>query len=257
MWDKYTIEKDKTFHWKLGHTVIWVRKIDNEWLIANESIKETHEQSVYSSDSEPPDIIKWNSIITDKSRSLNVLPAVPDRPVIVKPRGVFKLLPGMNIQLYIHIPLWIQIYHGSVKNENLIYEFPSIGLSSTWFGESDNGILSYTNPKEVFTHLDTTKYHQYEAICPVKITNNDSEILNFQRLLLNVEFLSIYSDGNLLFTSEINVRFKGENAIADIQYSNAAPAFLENTKQVATPRNLERKNVLKKGFHFIKSLTDY
>lgn len=55
MWDKYTIEKDKTYHWNLGKTAIWVRKIDKEWFIWNKNINQTYNQSTLEYDSEPPE----------------------------------------------------------------------------------------------------------------------------------------------------------------------------------------------------------
>ena len=257
MWGKHTIEKDMTQQWKLGETDIWVRKIDKEWLIARKIIKESDDQVISTYDSRYPEGLEWYSIVTDKSMSLNVLPALPDRPVVVKPMSVFNLLPNMSINLFIHIPLWIQFYQSTTKNESLLIEFPGNELSSTWFGNTDNGVLSYTNPKEVFTSLETGKLHPYEAICPVKITNKYSEMLRFQRLLINVEFLSLYSDKEILYTSEIKVIFKGENTVADIQYAQSAPSFVENAQHLSKPRNPEKKSVLRKSFHFIKSLTDY
>lgn len=257
MWGNYSIEKDKTHHWKLGDTDIWVRKIDKEWLIASKTRSENENQDLSTVDSGHHEGLEWFSIVTDKSMSLTVLPALPDRPVVVKPKSVFNLLPNMSIQLYIHIPLWIQFYQASHKSETLLYELPGIGLSSTWFGNTDNGVLSYTNPKEVFTRLDTDSLHPYEAICPVKITNKDTTMLNFQRLLINVELLSLYSHKQMIYTGEIKVIFKGENVVADIQYVSSAPSFIENARHLSKPRNTERKNVLRKSFHFIKSLTDY
>ena len=257
MWEKRSIEEGKIYFGKLGNTSFWIKKNGNEWKIANERTKGHPEAVDFTSLADEPEGIKWNSYIADRNSILNILPALPDRPIVLKPKNIFQLLPGMNVQLYFHIPVWIQFYSGNIKKENMITELSSIELSSTWFGDPDNGVLSYSLQSEINTNLTKTGQHHNETLCSVKIINNSPTILNFQRLLLNVEFLGTYSENNHLFTSEIKVTFKGENAVSDIDYSHHAPSFLKQSKQLTTPRNSERKNVLRKSFHFIKSLTDY
>lgn len=257
MWEKRSIEEGKIYYGKLGNKSFWIKKNGKEWKISNETTKGHPEEMDFTSVEHDPEGIKWNSYIADRNSILNLQPALPDRPIVLKPKNIFQLLPGMNTQLYFHIPIWIQFYSGNIKKENLITEFPSTELSSTWFGDPDNGVLSYSLQSEINTNLTKTGQLHHETLCSVKIINNSSTILNIQRLLLHVEFLGIYSENSHLYTSEIKVTFKGENAVSDLYYSPHAPSFLEKSKQLTTPRNPERKNVLRKSFHFIKSLTDY
>ena len=138
-----------------------------------------------------------------------------------------------------------------------MFEIPLRELSSTWFGDPDNGILSYSLPKGSYGSLGSNNPKGYEIICPVRITNSSTGQLDFQRLCLHVDFLGIYYGQNYLYTNETRVRYKGENIISDIHYTNQPPPSVENTKQLSSPRNQEKSNVFKKSFHLIKSLTDY
>ncbi len=257
MWKKYTIEPNKIYYWKLGACEFWVKKQNKEWQIASKNFNEPLMETSIAKEVDEPNDVEWKSFIADKSNLLNIVPALPDRPVVVKPNNTFKLLPNMNVQLYVHIPVWIQLYSGSAKKENLVYEFSSYELSSTWFGYPDNGILSYSLTNSIDTSFDKSSLANFKTVCPIKITNDCQTALDFQRLSLLVEFLNIYSENNLLFTSETKVKFKGENVVSEINYGQSAPSFIENPKHLASPRNPEKNNVLKKSFHFIKSLTDY
>lgn len=257
MWEKRSIEEGKNYVGKLGNTSFWVKKNGKEWKIANESTKGHSDEIDFSPVEDVPEGIEWSSYIADGNSILNFLPALPDRPIVLKPKNIFQLLPEMSTQLYFHIPVWIQFYSGNIKKEHLITELPSTGLSSTWFGDPDNGVLSYSLQSEINTNLTKAGQLHNETLCSVMVINDSPTILNIQRLLLNVEYLAIYSENSNLYTSEIKLTFKGENAVSDIDYSPHAPSFLKKPKQLATPRNPERKNVLRKSFYFIKSLTDY
>jgi hypothetical protein len=257
MWTKYTIDNDSIYFWKIGNIEFWIRKINKEWQIATKSVKEDDNKFVTANIVSDSGNLEWKSFIADKTRTLTILPAMPDRPLVLRPQNTLKLLPEMSVQLYVHIPVWIQLYSGTARKENLICEFANTTLSSTWFGDPDNGVLSYSLPDDLNTSFEKSALLSHKVLCPLKITNNAASILDFQRLSLQVEFFNIYAEKSLLFTNEIKVKFKGENNVSDISYSNQAPSFITNSKLISAARNLERNSVLKKSFHFIKSLTDY
>lgn len=163
----------------------------------------------------------------------------------------------MNINIYVNIPLWIQFYAGADNKDKFIYELSVFELSCTWFGEPDNGILSYSLFSPITTSLQKNSLKNEEALCPIKIYNESGTTLDFQRLAISVDFLNIYSENNLLYTNEIKVSYKGEKIISEIKYSQQAPGFLKEYKHLSRPRNPEKNNVLRKSFHLIKSLTDH
>jgi hypothetical protein len=257
IWTKYNLEREKVYHWKFGTLELFIRKIGKEWQIANKTSETPEESDELANVVPEPENVEWKSFIADKNDSLKILPALPDRPVVIKPDNTFKLMPGKAVQFFINIPVWIQLYSGSAQKENLMFEIPLRELSSTWFGDPDNGILSYSLPKGSYGSLGSNNPKGYEIICPVRITNSSAGQLDFQRLCLHVDFLGIYYDQKYLYTNETRVRYKGENIISDIHYTNQPPPSVENTKQLSSPRNQEKSNVFKKSFHLIKSLTEY
>lgn len=243
--------------WKLGTLEFFVRKIGKEWQISHRISNTPEEPDEIGMEVPEPENIEWKSFIADKNDTLQILPALPDRPVVIKPDTTFRLMPNKTVQFLINVPVWVQLYSGNAHKENLLFEIPLHELSSTWFGDPDNGILSYSLPKGSYGSMGLNNPKGYEIICPVRIANSAPGQLDFQRLCLHVEFLSIYFEQNVLYTNETRVKYKGENLISDINYTHQAPAFVENAKHLSYPRNTEKGNVFKKSFHFIKSLTEY
>lgn len=257
IWTKYNLEREKVYCWKFGTLEFFIKKIGKEWQIAHKTSETPGKSDEFANVVPEPENVEWKSFIADKNDSLLILPALPDRPVIIKPNNTFKLMPNKAVQLFINIPVWIQLYSGTAQKENLMLEIPLRELSSTWFGDPDNGTLSYSLPKGSYESLGSNNPNGYEIICPVKIINSAAGQLDFQRLCLHVEFLGIYFDQHFLYTNETRVRYKGESIISDIHYTHQPPSFVENAKHLSSPRNHEKSNVFMKSFHLIKSLTDY
>ena len=257
MWNKITLEKDLRYSLGIGDLLMWVSNSDKEWKVSYNRVNEpTPEFSPLnvSMDAAEKD---WITIVADKNRSLNIVPSLPDRPVVIKPLNEFKILPKSNTQLFIPIPVWLQLYAGTEKKERLIMELPSEELSSTWVGEADNGILAYSLKNKLHSQLDKNKLAFHEVLCPVKVSNESGIILDFNRFVLNVDQLSIYTENNKLFTNEVHVKFKGESVLSDVHFATQSPSFIEGAKKISEPRDGSKKNALKRSFYFFKSLTQY
>lgn len=257
MWEKHTIEKGKTYMCSAGDRILWINKQENKWQVLNQKRDDLRKALTIAEESDMPENAKWETFVADKSNLLNILPALPDRPIVIKPMESFKLLPKSNIHLFIPIPLWIQLYAGQSKKKRLVYEIPAIELSSTWLGEPDSGILAYSLRLNPSSQYDKTALKAYEVLCPIKVSNDSANTLDFQRFLLNVEQLTIYSENDLLYTNEVHIRFKEENVISEVNYPPKSPAIIENAKHIAEPRNMERRGALVRSFYFFKSLTQY
>lgn len=257
MWNKYTLEKNKIYYWQIGVTEFWVKKLDKKWMVAYRNSEESSQQVSKAKVVEEPDDVDFQTCIGDRGNTLNVVPALPKLPVVLRPFNSYKVLPKTTAHIYVHIPVSIHLYAGSVKDENLLAEIPGQELSQTWFGAPDNGELAVAVKNNFYSDADNVHFKVNDVMCPVRITNDAENALDFQRMLLHVEYVAIYSSQNKLYTSDIRVKFKGESAVSDIHYSSQAPSFLEGARQVAAARNPEKFNVLKRSFYFIKSLTEY
>lgn len=258
MWSKLSIENRSTHFWKVANKIIYIRKRNKEWLYSindTDTYMNVIDYGVQNNEEIDAD---WLTVVGDKSSALNILPALPDRPIVVKPETTLKILPGKNVLVFIRVPIWLQFYAGTKKKENLVFECSSKELSSTWFGEPDSGTLAYSLRLKPDAQLfEKPKSFTNHIICPIRLTNDSNMPLDVQRLLLHGEYLNIYGERNELYTNEVKIKFKGISEISDVQYSNQAPSYSKHSCQISSARSSKTKNVITKSFHYIKSLTNY
>jgi hypothetical protein len=257
MWSKYKLEEEKIYSAKLANMRFWIQKYHTLWRIVNtqeESLEEQlQELKIVSSLAEELD---WTHLVADKHDTLIIQPALPDKAVIIRPIKNISVLPSMKIDIVVRIPLWLQFYTSSVKPENLLLEFPGIPLSSTWFGEPDNGELAYRLPQSIHFSLEG-KVAPYEAICPVRIQNESTETLHFQRLSVPANQLNLYINTLGIFSNEVRVEYTGDEKMNTVNIVTGGPAIAAGSKLIAEARSKHSKNLLKKSFHLIKSFTQY
>lgn len=226
------------------------------WLYSVQGLEFAVLEMSFAPSDESDSELEWASFIS-KSNHIHCLPALPDRPIVLKPTASLKVLAEQSVELYICIPINLQFYAEAVNNEQLIFEVSSEDRSSTWFGEPDNGVLAYSLYVDLSATLETPQSTSHHIICPVKVTNDSSQPLEVQRLLLQVPYLKIFESESTLWTNEIHIEFKGESEVSDVDYKKRPPSFVKNAKQIADARSSKSSNVISKSFHFFKSLTSY
>ena len=222
------------------------------------SAKESFILNILITEDEIPDSQDWNNYIADKSKSLNILPIMPDRSLLTKPSSSVYVLPNRSCTLYVLIPVWIQFFAGSGSNtSDLLIEEPSMILSSTWSGEPDNGILSYYFETPVCLNYNDLEPRKHEVICPINISNDSKSQLKIEQLLIQTEHLKIYSDGNILVSNELKVQYKGESGPSNISFGKHVPSFAKDAKQIAVERVQPTDGLLRKSFYKLKSGVGY
>lgn len=259
LWQKYKFEEGEILSSSISQYRFWIKKQQKIWQVA---LLKSAETSV----SHDAQLVKvpelnagcdWEYSIADKHSHAYIMPATPDRPLIIKSSKKISILPGMNLDIFIEIPVWIQLYSSSVKAENLLLEFPSTQLSSTWFGDPDNGELAYSYPNEIYFRPEDIDPLEGNAICPIRIKNESDITLELHRLSVPIVQLNLYANEKILCTNEVNVRYKGEDYTSEIQIAGSNPAISEGLKLLANARIKSSRNFLKKSFSFIRSIADY
>ena len=259
MWKKYKIDDNVIYNSRIGSSILWLEKSKNIWSYA---IDKTNSDSTgtdsLQSAKKLPDDFEWQGHLGSDASSIHILPAMPDRAVVVKPDKNLAILNGTTIEVFLLIPVWLRIYASSVKDENLLLEFPTTDLSSTWFGAPDNGELAYSLPANaLFDTIGLTDSANSTAICPVKINNESGAVLNFERLSVPAPQLNLYSKENQLFTNEIRLKYKGEDNQNEVQIINGSPSIAEGSTHLSSARIKDSKGLFQRSFYLIKSFTQY
>jgi len=171
---------------------------------------------------------------------------IPERPVIIKPDVVQKVMPGQAVSAYCSIPLLLKM---SVSGSEL-GEYPIIVLSKTWFGEPDEGVLGYSLKSEVLCSPDKLPQSPVYAVCAILIENRSSELLSFDRICLRTEYMGLFKSPKELSpsTSTCKLVYTGKDRMSKINYVNPSG---KGFKIIDNPRVKHGQNLLFKSFQTV------
>lgn len=243
-WGKVPLQKDSSYELNILGITFQLNYCDSVVSFKLASENETIEE------------VETNRIV-GKVQNLFILPALPDRPLILKPKRNLSILPNTTFKFYVYLPVTFQLYSGNVKTENKVFEHAVTNLSSTWFGEPNDGELCYVLYTSFDTSISDKRKGNEFVICPVEIANNSKEILEVKRLALRGVHLNIYSNKELMISNKVKIEYNGFNALTNVQFAKSVTTSIPNLKQIADARIPENKTVLKRSFQLIRHITQF
>ncbi len=190
---------------------------------------------------------EWHKTAWKKDKGfLTFSLCTPDRPVVIKPDVVQKVMPGQTVSAYCSIPLSLKM---SVSGSEL-GEYPIIVLSKTWFGEPDEGVIGYSLKGEVLCSPDKLQQSPIYAICTILIENKSSELLSFDRICLRTEYMGLFKSKKELSpsTSTCKLVYTGKDRMSKINYLNPSGKGFKITDN---PRIKHGQNLLFKSFQTV------
>ncbi|HUZ16929.1 MAG TPA: hypothetical protein VMV68_00975 [Spirochaetia bacterium] len=264
IWERQvSFEENQIRLWHVGAARFWIRRTSGEWFVAFEppnkdssGSAETAHQLIVGREEAPPEGLQWTRYVAGDSNKIAVRPILPDRPVVVRPIAPVKVLSGRSVQYFIHIPVWLSITESADHAPLLLTEHPGLQMSSTWFGDPDNGELCYSLTAElVLSHVELEGY-PLAAICPLKISNLSPAILDFQRVCVRVPYLHLYRGERFLSTNEVELTYRGPEQ-SQISLQSRIPGFDREIRHVSQPRVKVSRSIIKKSFELIRALSNY
>ena len=168
---------------------------------------------------------------------------LPDRPVVLRPDVVQKILPGQTVLAYCSIPLSVELK----INDSRLGEYPLLVLSKTWFGEPDEGIMGYALKGKVVSSLDKVMQSPVHAICSIEIENRSPELLGFDRLCLRTEYMGLfkYEKTHGLNTSRCRLIYLGNDRMNKTSYLEPAG---RGNEAISPPRDKQIQHLLFNAF---------
>ena len=258
-WGKVGIPEYVTATRTIGTCRVFIRRSGDEWQIAYEYVEDAGnwpDESGWKVDDQlqPPDVTLVR-YVTGSGQDFQMLPALPDRPLVIRPDAPISVLPRNSGRFFVSIPIWYKFVLAHAKKPIDIAEIPSVRLSNTWFGDPASGELCYSLDAALNREPDESMVTSGAALCTFVVTNASQERLDFQRICVHVENLSLFTDSGPLWTNELNVEFKGADQVSSISIRPKPPDLLGNPQTIARPRVAANKNVLKRSFSALKQIT--
>jgi hypothetical protein len=246
-------EGGETLVARTGAATLWIRSTKDEWLIAHSFIDCTGlDQAAGTQD---PDARDWTRFVTAEGDTVGAYPALPDRPVVVRPLAPIEILPGRRGRFYFSVPLWIRFVSGSGSREQTMTELPTQDLSSSWFGDMQTGELCYSIGSRLLRSTPETDADDAYARCEVEIHNGSRERLKFQRFCVHVEHMRLYRSDGKYWSNPVRVTFKGAEQVSQLTYLPGPPQSLSSADVVCEPREALDLNIFKRSFNLIREIT--
>jgi hypothetical protein len=245
MWGPVSVSLDGNGSLQFGGLNVHFRRMENEWHFAYSY----GEENLRDPGGEKK---QWRRFVSAAKESLELMPVLPDRPLVIRPEYQVSIFPGETAHFFISVPVWYRFTAVSGRKRMNIIDIPSNVLSNTWFGDKSAGELCYSLDVPFACTPDKLELGSTTVICTLAVRNSSEERLMFERLCVHVENLSIFVDDDTLWTSEIKVLFKGVDQISQIDIQDRSPKNVPAARKLTGPREISNKSILHRSFTSIR-----
>ncbi len=253
IWGPLEIPAGDCFRREIGGVTLRVRVVEDEWLIASSY----DELSGADSDGVSVDAseLSWVRFVTVRNDDVYTQPALPDRPIVIRPRSPIVILPGRRGRFFFSVPLWVRFVSQPGGRVVTMVEVPTQNLSSTWFGDMETGELCYSVDSRLLRTMQETDVADAYARCEVEIRNGSRERLQFERICVHVEHMHLYAADGKFWSNQVSVVFKGAEQVSQLSYLPGPPKTEPTAEVVCEPREVLDMNIFKRSFNLIREIT--
>ncbi|MBT8336941.1 MAG: hypothetical protein KJO11_10080 [Gemmatimonadetes bacterium] len=243
-WGEHTLDEGSEFCLGLGPLTLRFARRSGEIRIA-------HHHEDPATEGEEPEWTRW-APMPDWSGVIRLRPSFPDRLVVVKPDQDFWLMKGARARVYLRVPLHVVIEAVGPRTRALL-RVPTMTLTDTWWGTSEEGELGYGLDTRGRRELRDDVFEEHLAICPLHLENPSDDDLHVDRIALRVAHLSLFRDGDRLWSDNTRVRYLGEDAGSRIDMSGNAPEETASAELLAGPEDPRARGFSARTFARLRS----
>ncbi|NBB99908.1 MAG: DUF432 domain-containing protein [Bacteroidetes bacterium] len=265
-WGSYTLQQNEGARWQIGPMALWVLRAPQEWRVFHKQGDDPLASGLETEvplpedaratllDGGDPSLQSLRFSTRETTAQLQLQPALPDRPVVVRPETPIFIPPGENVTLYASVPVWIRIETGTPPR--LLHEVPSFRLSDTWFGpDTREGNLCYAIRTSGRFQLTELPKRLHRAIAPVIIHNRAEDNLALERLEIPVQHLALYEDAtDALWTQAVQFTRGANDPGAQVRLTKGAPRQAPRANELQKPREETKKSLAVSTFSALGSL---
>jgi len=258
IWDTVDFSTAHCAAWTMGNLCLWIEHYEHEWhLLPVYTDEELSPEPAFSlrNKHDKPQSAEWVHYILHGGNQIVPVPAMMDRPIVVRPDRRLVVIPGEQAKFYVSLPLSFRLTVGTAIKPaaaRKLAEFNAYNLENAWFGDPVSGELCYFKSIRLFSDSTQIPVSALHAVCPIMISNESERELSFDRICLHTEFLGIYRSPVRFWTNEVSVVFKGPDQETRIHPSKQAPSMDGPMSLVTEPRQPIENWHFKKTFNFLK-----
>jgi hypothetical protein len=240
---------------RIGPLELGVKRTAGEWWVSTYRHEGDDNGISVPSQDEPMRGEARHWVATPGDERVAFEPAMPDRPLVVRPEAPLTMLPGQEALFFIGIPLWVRVLVGRDR-EHLLCDVPAVVLSNSWFGTTTVGELCYASRTTARRDPADIPLKTYRAVCPLTVRNSAEEPLDIARLCLRPQYLQLFEGRQHLWTSEGRVTYRGRDQWSRVVYSRKPPRFEPEANVIGQPREKPMKGFLARSILTIRGFAD-
>jgi hypothetical protein len=279
-WGAFDLEPGQTGRWEVGPLTLWIARAAREWTVHALSSGETlvvrssaavptedRPPSAHEATPGPPSVQMTRYAAAATTGRLHVRPALPDRPVVVRPEQTVVVPPQESMRMYVSLPLWVAVETETSRrddgarrpangpNGRLLHEEPSHRLSDTWFGPSTReGTLCYALRTTARTDAADLPRRLHRATTPIQVENRAADPLTVERIQLPAPHLALYeTDDHALWTQAIDFVHATDEG-ADVNVRPGVPDEAGTAARVRDPREENASGLAMSTFRALGAL---
>lgn len=248
-WQPASIEIGQTLHWHIGPLKLWIQKGEREWLLTTQQVPEDEQSMVAAEPQDAPEEVEWRRWAGgDRQGVVQLVPVTPDRSVVVRPRHPLAFPPEAGGTFYARIPVWVRVTVGPDGAVTLC-ELPTLTLSNTWFGpDTTEGQLCYAMKTTAPGDRSEVTMVPHRVVCTLRLHNGADGPLDFQRLCVRCEHLSIYGADGAMWSSEVAVTYRGEGGQSKVRCVEEPFEKRDDVSLLSPPRTPASGSLLARSF---------
>lgn len=250
-WGNYHFSEEESARWTIGQLELAVYRTSKEWRIShrNDPGQGREDWEFEKGAPLPQESARVERHVFGRTtKSLTILPALPDRDLVTSPWTQVHLSPGEQVTLYVGCPLWVRLQ--VTETGEVLEDLAIRRLSDTWFGSSVlEGELCYGIHSHVVLEPGNIDAPHLHARTQVVIRNESSERFTLERIKLPVRYLSLFSaaDGRL-WTESLTATRKDNQELTSVEIREGAPPVARTARHLVPPREISQPGLLMRVF---------
>lgn len=211
MWSTFTLSPGTTYVARFPGASFYFRADGFLWGVASEYVAKPQRPAPAIPVRNPPKDLAWKYSALLGAAELTLRPMLSPRPYEVQLGQILSILPGVELDGYIFLPLQAEILAAEGR---VLMSLPLGVRKNSWFGSPQAGILceavvsSFSAAEEVGAFLAAPS--PALAVCPVTVKNDMTEGMDLSLLCIPTDILSIYGGEGIFATDRVLCSFTAD-----------------------------------------------
>jgi hypothetical protein len=195
-WGEFDLPEGQQRLLRCADLCLLIQSLPHQWWLAYQWQDEVNQYQPVLGQSQEELESKENEqrfVFAELPQTMQIQPALADRPVVCRPVVSVSLLPFQEVTLYVCLPLWIQLITN--QDEHTLLDIPTVRVCDSWFGPNTReGVISYAS--QVTEQLDVKPIanNKARAAIEVRIQNQSEQMLTLDKISVPAPNLSLYAD---------------------------------------------------------------